>query len=247
MAPSRSYSCSTSCPPPGAGRADAAAGLDRGLGVGADHQVAGLEQLALPATLVEVQPPPGLLQGVGVAGEDPPAVLPRLDRVLRQPAPDRRGGRLADAALDHEPVQLSPREARDRDALIVGQLARDRLDLRELFRGENGADDPTALDPQAPQDAARETDLATGRPPSCSSPAAWRSRRCCGPRPRATPASLATPHGAGACSTLHDAQARSARTSRGRSPERSDPASPTRFAAPVMTPSNPDGIYGGDH
>src|SRR3954454_6113274 len=68
---------------------DPCPGLDRGLGVGADHAVAGLKQLAFPAALVEVEDRAGLLQEVGVAREDPRALLPGLDRVLGQPATDR--------------------------------------------------------------------------------------------------------------------------------------------------------------
>src|SRR5712691_5185260 len=105
----RSYSCSTSWPRPGAGGAlvHPLARLDRGFGVGADHHVGGLEQPALPAALVEVEHPPGLLQEVRVAREDPGTLLPGLDRVLGEPAPDRRCRRLADGALDDEAVQLS--------------------------------------------------------------------------------------------------------------------------------------------
>lgn len=64
------------------GFVDPSAGLDRWLGISRDHHVAGLQQLALPAALVEVEHPPSLLQEVGVAREDPRTDLPRLDRVL---------------------------------------------------------------------------------------------------------------------------------------------------------------------
>src|SRR5215211_2933920 len=65
------------------------ASLDRGLGVGADHAVAGLKQLAFPAALVEVEDRAGLLKKLRVAREDPRALLPGLDRVVGQPATDR--------------------------------------------------------------------------------------------------------------------------------------------------------------
>src|SRR5215211_7362198 len=65
---------------------------------------------------VEVEHRPGLVEEVRVAGEDPRALLPGFDRVLRQPAPDRRRRRFADGLLDDEAVQLSAREARQRDA-----------------------------------------------------------------------------------------------------------------------------------
>ena len=112
-------------------------------------------------------------------------------------------------------------------------------------RGENGADGPTALDPQAPPHAARQTDFATDRQPSCSYPIAGRSRRCYDPRRQAAPASLATPHDAAGCNTPRDAQAPCALTPQERSPGRLDPASPTRFAAKVMTPSTPTAFAAG--
>ncbi len=115
---------------------DPPAGLDRRFRVRADHTIAGLQQLALPAARIQVEHPPGLLKEVRVAREDPRAVLPRLDRVLCQPAADRRRRRVAHATLHDEPVQLRATEARERDALLLGQLARDRLDLGDLLRGE---------------------------------------------------------------------------------------------------------------
>jgi hypothetical protein len=71
-------------------RVDPRPGLDRGLGIGADDAVAGLKQLALPATLIQIEDRAGPLQEVGVAREDPRALPPRLDRVLCQPPSDRR-------------------------------------------------------------------------------------------------------------------------------------------------------------
>jgi hypothetical protein len=83
---------------------DAPARLVRRLLVGADHELAQMQQLALPAPLVEVEHRPRLLQKSRIGGKDPGAVLPGPERILSQPAGDRRGRRLADAALDHEPV-----------------------------------------------------------------------------------------------------------------------------------------------
>lgn len=60
----------------------AGARLDRGLLVRADDEVAGFEQLPLPAALVEIQDAAGLAGEVGIAGKDPRAVAPRADRVL---------------------------------------------------------------------------------------------------------------------------------------------------------------------
>src|SRR5450755_1995911 len=60
----------------------AAPRLDRGLLVTADDVVAGMQRLALPTAGVQVKDAAGLLGEAGVAGEDPGAVLPRLDRIL---------------------------------------------------------------------------------------------------------------------------------------------------------------------
>jgi hypothetical protein len=66
----------------------ASAGLDRGLLVGADDELAGVQEPAFPSALVEVEHRARLLQEVGIGREHPGAMLPRLDRVLRQPARD---------------------------------------------------------------------------------------------------------------------------------------------------------------
>jgi hypothetical protein len=90
----------------------AGSGLDRGLLVGADHEVAGLEQPPLPAALIEVEDPACLAGEVGVAGKDPRAVAPRADRVLREPAPDGGARDLGDdPALDRLAGELSARPA----------------------------------------------------------------------------------------------------------------------------------------
>ncbi len=167
---------------------DALARLDRGLRVGADHQVAGFEQLALPATRVEVKHRAGPLEEVGVAREDPRLVPPGSDRVLGQPAPDRRGRRLADGLLDDEAVQLRAAEARQRHAVGLGQLASNRFDLRDLFRGENDAGDPTALDPQDRRCPQPRTVFANQPPGQPTCPHAGRSHDWCACRRPATPA-----------------------------------------------------------
>ncbi|MDQ6778691.1 MAG: hypothetical protein M3071_21265 [Actinomycetota bacterium] len=56
--------------------------LDRGFLVAADDVVTGMQQLAFPAAGVEIEDPGGFGGELGVAREDPGAVLPRLDRVL---------------------------------------------------------------------------------------------------------------------------------------------------------------------
>ncbi len=154
------------------------AGLDRGLLVGADDEVAGLEPPSLPAALVEVEDAPGLLGEVGVAGEDPRAVAPRLDRVLGQPPPHRRPRDLGDdPALDRLAGDLSARPARERNARLARQLAGERLDLGDLRRGKKTVGARTALAPQAPPRRRRRTACATPTPTGAKRRAARRSRR----------------------------------------------------------------------
>ena len=121
--------------------------LQLGLLIGADDVLVGAQALALKDTGVEVERAAGLGREVGVARGDRRARLPRLDRVVVQPAPDRCRRRVGHAALDHQPVQLSARETAERQAARHGQLARDRLDLGDLLRGKNGAGDPRAACP----------------------------------------------------------------------------------------------------
>jgi hypothetical protein len=89
----------------------AAEGLQLRLLIGADHVLVGSQSATLEAALVEVEHRAGLPGEAGIAREDPAALLPRLQGIVVQPAPDRRGGRLGHAPLDDEPVQLSTREA----------------------------------------------------------------------------------------------------------------------------------------
>jgi hypothetical protein len=121
--------------------------LELGLLIGTDHEPVGAQPPTLEAPRVEVEHPAGLLGEQGVAWEDPAALLPGLERVVVKPAPDRRRRGLAHPPLDHQAVQLSAREAPERQAMGERQLARDRLDLGDLLRGENGAGAPRAACP----------------------------------------------------------------------------------------------------
>jgi hypothetical protein len=80
----------------------AAAGLDGGLLIGADDVLIGTELRCLEDPLVQVQDHPSLGGEVGVAGKDPRLVLPGLDRVLGQPAPQRRGRDVCDQAAGQQ-------------------------------------------------------------------------------------------------------------------------------------------------
>ena len=152
-----------------------------------------MQQLALPATLIQVEHRPGALEEPRVAREHPRAMLPRLDRVLGQPPRDRGRRRVGDATLDHQPMKLSPGEPGDRHAKLARQLARDRLDLRHLLRGKNDAGDPHAAYPAAPPVDPNGTVFAISRRPPASYPAAPRSPRSSGPAPHTARSAPAGP------------------------------------------------------
>jgi len=136
--------------------------LQLGLLVGADHELARMQPPALEPPGVEIQDAAGLAVKVRVARKDPRALLPRLDRPVVQPAPDRRRRRVGDALLNDQPVQLSAREASQRPLVAGRQLARHRDDLGDLLRGENGAGDPTAACPAVHPTAPRRTVVVGG-------------------------------------------------------------------------------------
>src|SRR6266700_1502376 len=115
---------------------DPLARLDGGLLVGADDVVAGVQQLAFPAALVEVEDRAGPVGEARVAREDPGAVLPGLDRVLRQPAPDGHSADLLDdPACNRLARQLRRRPARQRHTLLGGQRAGHRDHLSAYLKG----------------------------------------------------------------------------------------------------------------
>jgi len=88
----------------GKGRVAAAERLQLGLLVGRDHQLIRAQAPSLEAPGVEVEHAACLAGKVGVAGKEPGAHLPGLDRRIMQPAPDRRRRGVGDAALNHQPV-----------------------------------------------------------------------------------------------------------------------------------------------
>ena len=64
--------------------------LDRGFLVRGEHVVVFAKGLAFPLPRVEVEHPACFSLEIGVPGEDPRPVPPRLDGVVGKPAPHRR-------------------------------------------------------------------------------------------------------------------------------------------------------------
>ena len=102
--------------------------LDARLLVAREHAVLGGQGLAFPATFVEVEKAGRLLFEGGVAREDPAALGPGTDRVVAEPAPERcvpdRGD---EPAADRFAADLGNAEPRERELVLVGQLAGKRL------------------------------------------------------------------------------------------------------------------------
>jgi hypothetical protein len=173
---------------------DPLACLDRGLLVGADHVIAGVQTLAPPAAGVQVEDRAGALGEARVAREDPRAVLPGLDRVPAQPAPDRHAADLLDDPTpDRLARELARRPARQRHALLGRQRAGHRDHLSPHLRGERSGAGPAADGPQDRPGVTRRTASATEIRPHGGSSAAPRSGRCPVQRRPATPSARASP------------------------------------------------------
>src|SRR5439155_13878505 len=69
-------------------RMEAGPRLDAGFLIRAEDMVLGPQRLALPGARVQVQDRPGLVDEAGITPENPVRVLPRLDGILIQDAPD---------------------------------------------------------------------------------------------------------------------------------------------------------------
>jgi len=125
------------------GGMDASAGLNAGLLIGRNHELVRLQRLPLPDALVEVKQASGFERELRVARENPTAMKPRSDRVLVEPAPKR-----AVTDLGHQPglsdllVQLRHTPARERQAELAGQFARQGFNLHDQFWGGKPGGDP---------------------------------------------------------------------------------------------------------
>ena len=125
----------------------AAPGLDRGLLVRADHELALAQRLALPCPGVQIQHPGRLDREVGIPREDPRPVLPGLEGVLGQPAPHRgRRDRLHHSAGDRLHGQFRGAPPRQRHPGLGRQLTGQRLDPHHRHRGEKPAADQSVDD-----------------------------------------------------------------------------------------------------
>lgn len=100
-------------------------------------------------------------------GGYPRTVVPRLDRVRRQPPPDRGvRDRRDDALLDRGPRQIGTVPACQRSATDRRQLTCERFDLHHDVWGGTPRGVPPSGGHPAPPGAARRTACATSTPPA---------------------------------------------------------------------------------
>src|SRR5215208_489535 len=112
------------------GQLAAMASLNGGLLVGRDDVLLGTERLTLPLTLVEVQHPPGFMREVGVAGEDPRAMVEGTDGFFAEPPPDGGARDLGhEAPRNHLPSHFRRAPATQGDPATSRKLASQRLHL----------------------------------------------------------------------------------------------------------------------
>src|ERR671915_196031 len=164
-------------PPFSGGQAGMAAisSLNGGLLVGADHVLSLSEGLAFPPILVEVQHPPGFMREVGVAGEDPGAMVEGTDGILREPPP--HGGA---RDLGHKaPINRFPRHfpgapAAQRNPIGGWQLTSQRFHLHPRFGGKIGAVCRSGACPPVHSSPPRKSACATYTPSGEWCPAGWR-------------------------------------------------------------------------
>lgn len=138
------------------------AGLDAGLFVRADYKLVRPQPAPVPEPVIEVEDPTGLLPEVGVAGENPAAMLPRTDGILVKPPPD---GRVADSGDEtrtaHVRAEFRQTPARQRQAELFRQLAGDGLNANDELWGGKPEDDQVGGDPRGREDVVRRTVCAT--------------------------------------------------------------------------------------
>ncbi len=118
---------------------NAAACLDAGLLVSADH-VIGLGQFStFPEPFVKVEYASGFLYKGGISREDPVAVIPWPNGIVGKPAPNRRLSDGGDQSpTKHFSFDLRHAEARQRNVAHRWQLTSQRFHCRDGHGGKIG-------------------------------------------------------------------------------------------------------------
>jgi hypothetical protein len=112
----------------------AASGLDAGLLVGADYEIGCSQRTTLPHPLVEIEDSAGLAGEIRVPREDPAAMMPRADGVLREPAPNGRfSNRRHQSPADRRLLDIGHAEPGERETKLLRELT------SEGFYGDDDA------------------------------------------------------------------------------------------------------------
>src|SRR5215216_548497 len=150
----------------------AATGLDGGLLVGAENVFFRSERLTLPPALVEVQHQRGFMREVGVAGEDPGAMVEGPDGIFGEPSPDGSAGDMRyDASGDRLPGYLLCAPTAQGHSRGSRKLTGDGLHLHPHFGGKRSGACPSEVDLPAPPSPPDGIACATSRPPEGWCPA----------------------------------------------------------------------------
>ena len=140
----------------------------------------GINPIFVPAPLIWRR-----AREVGVAEEDPAAVGPRPERILAEPAPDRRPGDLRHQTLaDRLGPDVADLQPRERQVQLTRPGADERLHRDDQLRGKRPGASPGAAAPPTPPDAPRRSACATCSPLGAVCPGAGQSHRCAGRRRR---------------------------------------------------------------
>lgn len=140
---------------------NASPSLDAGFLVGGYDEIFVRQRLSFPSSRVKVQHAPRLFLKIRIARKYPTAVIPRADRVLRQPSPD---GRLADggdkAASYRLFADFRKTEPRKRQTMLMRQFTGQSLHRDDHVRGKKSRGDPGAVFPQARPSRSRKNVFA---------------------------------------------------------------------------------------
>lgn len=92
-----------------------------------------------PSSAIQIQDTAGFLGELGIAGKDPAAMPPGLQRIGAQPAPQGDAADLChDAAGEYLTMQFGDGEARQWHIGVTGQLARQAFNVDDDAGGESG-------------------------------------------------------------------------------------------------------------
>lgn len=140
--------------------------LDAGFLVGRQDELIILQRASLPDPFVKIQDTSRLLREIRVARENPAAVVPRSDRILVEPTPDRRTtDRCHDASLPGLGSQVPRTPSRKRNVMDRREFTGQRLDLHDHLWGGKPGGGPGEDAPPTRRVAARKTACARSRQP----------------------------------------------------------------------------------